>query len=101
VISVFSAVLFLLVGVGLLGGKSEKESVCSGDSADFGDCLVSLEEKDCLPSPGEDRLLFIIKAFSVVLILLTVDETSGFTSGFSSGSPGKFFAGSGVAGLRL
>ena len=98
--SVFSAVLFLLVGVGLLGDTSDLESVCSGDSADFGDCCISLEEKDCLPSPGEERLLFIIKAFSVVLILLTVDETSGFNSG-SSGSSGKFFAGSGVAGLRL
>jgi hypothetical protein len=89
------------MGVGLLGDKSQLESVCSGDSADFGDCFISLDERDCLPSPGEDRLLFIIKAFSAVLILLTVDETSGFTSGSSSGSPGKFFAGSGVAGLCL
>jgi hypothetical protein len=101
VTSVFSAVLFLLVGVGLLGDESDLESACSGDSAEFGDCFISLKERACLPSPGDDRLLFIIKAFSVVLILLTVEETSGFTSGSSSGSPSKFFAGSGVAGLRL
>jgi hypothetical protein len=101
VTSVFSAVLFLLVGVGLLGDTSDLVSVGCGNSADFGAGVVSLERRDCLPSPGEDRLLFIINAFSAVLILLTVDGTFGFTSVSSSGSLGKFLDGSGVTSLCL
>jgi hypothetical protein len=100
---VFSVVLFLFVTTVLVGEKHVSCPASSAVSVDIGPVspCMKVEERLCRPSPGEDWLLFVSNAFSVVLLLLTVGGTGAPGSISSSGSADTSLGGSGVAARRL